>query len=63
MLLKTQDTIKIYNYSIRGAIVAQVRTRKDGLADLFIAARGKVETMPTRQAFDLAQARKRLEQF
>jgi len=63
MLLKNENTVKIYNYAIRGQIVAQVRTRKDGLADLFIAARGKVETMPTRQAFDMAQTRKRLELY
>ena len=61
MLLKNENTVKIYTYAIRGQICAQVRTRKDGQADLFIAARGSTETMPPRQAFDMAQARKRLE--
>ncbi len=61
MLIKDNNTVKIYTYKIRGAICAQVRTRKDGQADLFIAARGSVETMPAREAFDMAQARRRLE--
>jgi hypothetical protein len=61
MLTKTKNTIKIYTYRSRTGICAEVRTRTDGLADLFIAARGSVETMKPREAFELASARRRLE--